>query len=200
MVATVKAKPVERINGLTSNNEGDRVGEKPIATRGRGDCFKCSGVFLPSIDAEAGRDLAKRSPKKIKFGTKKFGKKSIIFGKKSLKTFGKKSKKGGKKAKKGFKKSSPFLKKGTKKAFKIGKKGLKKSAPLSIPAGGVAIPAGGTFAAFGAPAFGIGGGGGGGGLGLGALQLGGQLGGFDGFLGGTGADAAFDTFVFGADQ
>ena len=171
MVASVKAKPVERIRGLTSINEEDQAGEKPIATRG--DCFKCSDVFQTLINVEARHDLVKRSPKKLKKKGKKFGKKTLISSKKGFKKFGKKSKKGGKKAKKGGKKSKPFLKKGGKKAFKIGKKGLKASAPLSIPAGSIGIPAGGGALAFGVPAFGA-------------------FGGTDGLLGATALDAAVD--------
>ena len=171
MVASVKAKPVERIRGLTSINEEDQAGEKPIATRG--DCFKCSDVFQTLINVEARHDLVKRSPKKFKKKGKKFGKKTFISSKKGFKKFGKKSKKGGKKAKKGGKKSKPFLKKGGKKAFKIGKKGLKASAPLSIPAGSIGIPAGGGALAFGVPAFA-------------------GFGGTDGLLGATALDAAVD--------
>ena len=170
MMATVTAIPVERINGFTSINEGDQVGE--MHSTSRGDCFKCNVVSLPLIDAEARRDLAKRSPQKIK----KFGKKSFI----GLKKKGKKSKpfikKGGKKSKKAFKKSSPFIKKGGKKGGKTIKKGAKFSAPFSIPAAGLGIPGAGTFAAFGAPGTAVA---------------------FDGFLGGTALDVAFDGAVGG---
>ena len=109
MVATAIAKPVERINGLTSISDRDQVGAKTITVRG--DCLKCSSEFLPLIDAEGARDLAKRSPFVIKKSVKK-GKKGT---KKTFKTF----KKGGKKT---FKKTKvpPFnkpFKKGSKKTF-----------------------------------------------------------------------------------
>merc|ERR1711983_694444 len=96
------------------------------------------------------------------------------------KKFGKKTKKGGKKT---FKKTkAPPFKKPGKKAFKA----AKKSSPISIPAAGIALGGGGGGFAFGAPGFGA------------IPVIGGAVG--DGFLGGTAADVAFDTFVFGADQ
>ena len=190
MVATAIAKPVERINGLTSISDRDQVGAKTITVRG--DCLKCSDEFLPLIDAEGARDLAKRSPEKF---TKKFSKKSFI----SIKKLGKKGKKGGKKTfkktkvppfnkpfKKGVKKTGKKAKKGGKKTFKKGSKAAIKSSPFSIPAAGIALGGGGGGFAFGAPGFGA------------IPVIGGAVG--DGFLGGTGADVAFDTIVFGADQ
>merc|ERR1712061_957476 len=177
-MATAIATPVERINGLTSISDRDQVGAKTITVRG--DCLQCSDEFLPLIDAEGVRDLAKRSPEKISKSFKKFGKKSFF----SIKKGGKKTKKGGKKV---FKKTKvpPFnkpFKKGSKKAFKA----AKKSSPISIPAAGIASGGGGGGFAFGAPGFGA------------IPVIGGAVG--DGFLGGTAADVAFDTFVFGADQ
>merc|ERR1711953_1460999 len=158
MMATAIASPVERINGLTSISDRDQVGQKTIMIRG--DCLKCSSEFLPLIDAEGARDLAKRSPFVIK---------------KSVKNV----KKGTKKT---FKKGSKKAKKGGKKAFKA----AKKSSPISIPAAGIALGGGGGGFAFGAPGFGA------------IPVIGGAVG--DGFLGGTAADVAFDTIVFGADQ
>ena len=189
MVATAIAKPVERINGLTSISDRDQVGQKTITVRG--DCLKCSDELLPLIDAEGARDLAKRSPFVIKKSVKK-GKKGT---KKTFKAF----KKGGKKTfkktkvppfnkpfKKGVKKTGKKAKKGGKKTFKKGSKAAIKSSPFSIPAAGIALGGGGGGFAFGAPGFGA------------IPVIGGAVG--DGFLGGTGADVAFDTIVFGADQ
>ena len=185
MVATAIATPVERINGLASISERDQVGEKTITVRG--DCLKCSDELLSLIDAEGARDLAKRSPiPPFDPFSKKIGKKSLF----SVKKVGKKTKKGGKKAfkkgGKGFKKFSKKAKKGGKKGGKKAFKAAKKSSPISIPAAGIALGGGGGGFAFGAPGFGA------------IPVIGGAVG--DGFLGGTGADVAFDTIVFGADQ
>ena len=135
MVATVAAMPVERLNRLTSSGIEGTVQVYKIHFTNSRECLQCDGGL--SLHSDTRRDLAKRSPQKVK----KFGKKAFIGGKKGFKKLGKKSKP---LIKKGGKKSKPVIKKGGKTLSK----GAKASAPLSIPAGGGALAFGVPFTGF----------------------------------------------------
>ena len=122
VVAAVVATPVERTNGVISSRDEDSAPEdgKHLTAANRGFQNQHS-AFLPYpyhlIDADARRNLDKRSPQKF-----------VVGGKKSFKKVGKGGKKGGKNIGKGFKPGTPQNKKGKFGAKNIGK-GFKPGTP-----------------------------------------------------------------------
>merc|ERR1712038_1843183 len=122
VVAAVVATPVERIKGVISISDKDSAPEdgKHLTAANRGFQNQHS-AFLPYpyhlIDADARRNLDKRSPQKF-----------VVGGKKSFKKVGKGGKKGGKNIGKGFKPGTPQNKKGKFGAKNIGK-GFKPGTP-----------------------------------------------------------------------